>query len=128
MSRSTTKNNNRFFIFSRSCGKNYFVHMYNKLSNLEDIEKKLNIDLNIIVNLDTFYTKGDDSNIHEVHMGNTKYNNGESVERYIDFKNLCIHEAYFWGSDYMADRNLYFKDYGKTWALTKEELVNEKEN
>ena len=100
--------------------------IYCKLGQYEDNEEKIGIDLNTIVNLDTFYAKGDDGNIYEVHMGTTKYDNGEIVEKYIDFKNLCIHAAYFWGGTYMADKNLYFKDYGITWALTREELENEK--
>ena len=100
--------------------------IYCKLGQYEDNEEKIGIDLNTIVNLDTFYAKGDDGNIYEVHMGTTKYDNGEIVEKYIDFKNLCIHAAYFWGGTYMADKNLYFKDYGITWALTREELEYEK--
>ena len=100
--------------------QNYYNNIENKLRKLEDNEEKIGIDLNTIVNLDTFYAKGDDGNIYEIHMGTTKYDNGETVEKYIDFKNLCIHAAYFWGGTYMADKNLYFKDYGKTWALTKE--------
>ncbi len=102
--------------------QNYYINIEKKLRKLEDNEEELGIDLNTIVNLGTFYAKGDDGNIYEVHMGTTKYNNGEIVEKYIDFKNLCIHAAYFWGGTYMADKNLYFKDYGITWALTREEL------
>ena len=104
-------------------GDNIVYKSLYKLGQYEDNEEKIGIDLNIIVNLDTFYSKGDDGKIYEVHMGKTKYDNGETVEKYIDFKNLCIHVAYFWGGTYMADKNLYFKDYGKTWALTKEELI-----
>ena len=35
----------------------------------------------------------------------------------------CIHNSMWKGEEVI--RTLYFKDYGKTWALTKEELENE---
>ena len=38
----------------------------------------------------------------------------------------CIHNSMWKGKEVI--RTLYFKDYGKTWALTKEELENEKDN
>jgi hypothetical protein len=33
----------------------------------------------------------------------------------------CIHNSMWKGKEVV--RTLYFKDYGKTWALTKEELL-----
>ena len=35
----------------------------------------------------------------------------------------CIHNSMWKGKEVI--RTLYFKDYGKTWALTKEELEND---
>ena len=76
----------------------------NKLGQLEDIEEELGIDLIIFIRaiLKLFVWVKYDYKIIQV--------------------GLCLFESeneyYFWGHD-----KIYFiKDYGKTWALTKEEL------
>lgn len=82
------------------CMKNKYI---NKLGQLEDIEEELGIDLITffkIYNADKVYIKGKDYywkirhyNRHSISVGTNKI--------------IC----------------LPFKDYGKTWALTKEELL-----
>lgn len=72
--------------------------MYNKLHDLEDIEEELGIELVTLFKsvLNGFYVK-DGNGITFVHKTDVK-------EKLMFFKESL------------------FKDYGKTWALTKEEL------
>ena len=94
--------------------KDYDVHEYelqdalNKLGQLEDIEDQLGIDLITLLKALTsgIYYKRNDNNIGclfpcEIALGDDGLSRKE------------------WDSDV----EWYFKDYGKTWALTKEELL-----
>ena len=89
------------------CYKNQaFIHtnIVDKLGQLEDIEDELGIDLIILFKAlkNGFYTK------------NAHYTGNEMGINVID-KCLC--------NEKWRDRDIFnFKDYGKTWALTKEEL------
>ncbi|MCR4661654.1 MAG: hypothetical protein K5765_06635 [Clostridia bacterium] len=76
----------------------------NKLGQLEDIEDELGIDLITLFKAlkNGFYTK----NVHY-----TGYGMGVSIIQ------KCL-----WNEEWQDDV-YYFKDYGKTWALTKEELL-----
>lgn len=83
-----------------------------KLGDLEDIEDELGIDLITFVKL----TKAKE--IYDIEEDSA------TTFTYIDFENhliVCIDDF-----DEMSERNFEwsyrFKDYGKTWALTKEEL------
>lgn len=83
-----------------------------KLGKLEDIEDELGIDLTTFVKL----TKAKE--IYDIEEDDT------TTFTYIDFENhliVCIDDF-----DEMSERyfewSYRFKDYGKTWALTKEEL------
>lgn len=86
-----------------------------KLGQLEDIEEELGIDLITFVKLnktDKIYDKEEENFMY--------YD-------YIDFENkrlVCVDDF-----DEMSCSHLeyyyYFKDYGKKWALTKEELKEE---
>lgn len=85
----------------------------NKLGQLEDIEEELGIDLATLF-------KALKNGIYE------KFEDGE----YVKFNGLCMpikshklklnvnKKCLERGNDYF-----YFKDYGKTWALTREELL-----
>lgn len=91
--------------------------IYNKLGKLEDIEEEIGIDLIFITTLKKFYGKKE-SSIQEYIIGVRKE---EHV--YVDFTEKCIRVLFLWdGWDYADHDIFYFKDYGKTWALTKEEL------
>lgn len=85
-----------------------------KLGQLEDIEEELGIDLITLFKVlkNGFYT---------IFYNKHKYDN--SCYYTIDLEFKCI-----WVNDYDAYFSLDFKDYGKTWALTKEELENDKRN
>ena len=78
----------------------------NKLGQLEDIEEELGIDLITLFKV----FSGKDIFIKESYTG-------EIINRGSFYPNIRykeIHDGYSW--------HLKFEDYGKTWALTKEEL------
>lgn len=84
----------------------------NKLGKYEDIEEELGIDLV------TFFKY---LNAKEVFFINDFNEVQRAVVRSINKKGLIVFEEVFsWGE---CDFILYFNDYGKTWALTKEELL-----
>jgi len=93
------------------------------------IEDELGIDFALITTLTKFYAKNkEDNSIYEVYIGKHKHSGG-TTETYIDFVSKSIHLADFMdGWNYAYDEYFYFKDYGKTWALTKDKLEDEKEN
>ncbi len=83
----------------------------NKLGEHEDIEEELGIDLV------TFFKY---LSAKEVFFINDHNEVRKAVVRSIDKKGLIVfEEAFYWGE---CDFTLYFNEYGKTWALTKEEL------
>lgn len=89
-----------------------------KLALLEDVEDKLGIDLI------TFFKIFEGQDVY------IKVNNGEIIEGFSPFieENLCgiyftVDGKY---TNTIADYGSYYvslKDYGKTWALTREELL-----
>ena len=94
-----------------------------KLEQLEKIEEEFGIDFitlfkalknGIWTNQEQYY--GDEE------QGKIRYFEAMLL---LDEKAMgCIHNSLFKGKENI--RTLYFKDYGKTWALTKEELENDK--
>ena len=100
----------------------------NKLSQLEDIEKELGIDLITLfkgLRETGIWVKRDNEIIHieplyiKVEM--------DCVRPLIG--SITLKELYFEDLDYIMDTTgyeWYVEDYGKTWALTKEELENDK--
>ena len=87
------------------------IDIYNKLADLEDIEEELGIDLV------TFFKY---LSAKEVFFTNDFNKIQKAVVRSIHKKGLIVFEkAFSWGE---CDFTLYFNDYGKSWALTKEEL------
>ena len=97
------------------------VECYWKLKNYEDIEEELGIDISILI-------KALQKGIYGTLYGGTINSSYEKIIHIkpIQFK-LCLHVDepciyYEWGWP-GPDYNRYkLKDYGKTWALTKEEL------
>ena len=90
-----------------------------KLGTLEDIEEELGIDLITLFKAlkDGIWTN------QEQWYGDEK----QGKIRFFQVRLLleenaigCIHNSMWKGKEVI--RTLYFKDYGKTWALTKEEL------
>lgn len=89
--------------------------MYNKLHDLEDIEDELDIDLitlikvwNAVLQKEFIWTKYDNEldETDDVVIG--------------DEVNGLLYIYFYWCSGKHVA--LFLKDYGKTWALTKEEL------
>ena len=93
-----------------------------KLGTLEDIEEELGIDL---ITLFKALRNGIWTN-QEQWYGDEK----QGKIRFFQVRLLleenaigCIYNSMWKGEEVI--RTLYFKDYGKTWALTKEELEND---
>ena len=90
---------------------------YAKLADLEDIEDELKVDLAILFKAlkngcfakETFDYMG----IKQTQIIFTEFTQLYYAD---DFDDYLIH---------IRTRDYYLKDYGKTWALTKEELENE---
>ena len=86
------------------------ISVMNKLGQLEDIEEELGIDLITLFKaiMNGFWLK--------------RISNYDFVEPYsyiIDLESSRLVQLYEENT-----RIFYFEDYGKTWALTKEELEN----
>ena len=102
--------------------------IYEKLKSLEDIEEELGIDLITLFKAlkDGFYIKYNDKIVHifpDKHI---------TINFWYKTINVFIPPKFFIdckkGTDYLSeaiDEEYWFKDYGKTWALTKEELEDE---
>ena len=101
--------------------------LLNKLGQLEDIEEELGIDL---VTLFKAFKNGIwikynlGSRTYNYKTGEDKETGDQIVFHKAPYKTLVENIGYF--------RRLFEKEYaenyGKTWALTKEELINEKED
>lgn len=90
----------------------YLNKLEQELLEYKNIEEELGIDLIIFFK----YLSAD-----EVFFINDFKKVEEVIVRSIDKKGIVVFEkGYGWGE---CDFHLYFKDYGKTWALTKEELL-----
>lgn len=92
--------------------KNTGWKTFDKLGQLEDIEEELGIDLITLVKA----------------LKNgawTKFNNEISKCDECEYEMLDIYIYFYWNNG----KHLVFllSDYGKTWALTREELKNDKE-
>ena len=84
-----------------------YVKVLNKLGQLEDIEEELGIDLITLL-------KGGKHGIWYLSNGTLYFQKLD-----ICLVDKCFREYIDYERRYMK---YYFKDYGKTWALTKEEL------
>ena len=85
---------------------NYVFELEQKLGQLEDIEEELGIDLT------TLFKALKDGAYFKDFFGGEKY---KPATR-------CIHNVLGGYAFVIEPKAFYFKDYGKTWALTKEEL------
>lgn len=96
--------------------------MYKKLKTLENIEEELGIDL---ITLFKALRNGIWTNQEQCY-GDEKQGKIRFVQVKLLEENAVgyIHNSMWMGKEVI--RTLYFKDYGKTWALTKEELENDK--
>ena len=83
---------------------------YAKLADLEDIEEELGIDLLTLFKAQTqgFYIINVSNKIEKVRLSEWRFNLIKKEVHRVQWNN-----------------HLLFADYGKTWALTKEELENE---
>ena len=106
------------------CDKEQIV--LTKLGQLEDVEDKLEIDLLTLFKAlnKGFYIKYNNKIIHIFPDKNM------TVNFWYNTINVFIPPKFFIdckkGTDYLSeeiDEEYWFKDYGKTWALTKEELL-----
>ena len=87
-------------------------HVYNKLSQLEDIEEELGVDLVKLLSSKEIYYKYKTGHISDCTLDSIDFN----------FRKICyvhkIENHSFDGCSFTE----YFSDYGKTWAFTREEL------
>lgn len=85
----------------------------NKLGQLEDIEEDLGIDL-----ITLFKAQKIDQSIYLLDYDNTIYELDLAIimSKYIEGYNLIVFDGF-------DNAYLPLKDYGKTWALTREELI-----
>ena len=106
--------------------KQYIKEMYKKLAQLEDIEEELGIDLI------TFFKAITNGFYGTMYAVSKEYANAQNWEpMFYELKNTDIKKydgklavIHYLGRLSYADFLVYeFKDYGKTWALTKEELL-----
>ena len=90
-----------------------------KLYALEDIEEELEMDL---ITLFEIYNKLCEQKFVYVKFGN------EIIYSYDDYFVIDFKDKEIIGMEYEPIDYYSFKDYGKTWALTREVLENEKIN
>lgn len=103
-------------------------YILNKLGQLEDIEEELGIELTILFKAlkNGFY-----GTMYGALKEDANANNWEPM--FYELKNIDIKKykgklvfIYYLGDLSYSDFLVYkFEDYGKTWALTKEELLKE---
>ena len=128
MNRLTRKIKGYYSVDLRTCLPMEYEQIENsnacvdKLGKLEDIEDELGIDL---ITLFKALRNGIWTNQEQCY-GDEK----QGKIRFFQVRLLleenavgCIHNSMWKGKEVI--RTLYLKDYGKTWALTKEELENE---
>ena len=128
MNRLTRKIKGYYSVDLRTCLPMEYEQIENsnacvdKLGKLEDIEEELGIDL---ITLFKALRNGIWTNQEQCY-GDEK----QGKIRFFQVRLLleenavgCIHNSMWKGKEVI--RTLYFKDYGKTWALTKEKLEND---
>ena len=134
MKRLKNKDNNwnKDFVFSmrnRLITENEIKDsIYNRLKLLEDLEEEIGFDLITLFKAlkDGFYIKYNDKIVHifsDKHI---------TINFWYKTINVFIPPKFFIdckkGADYLSetiDEEYWFKDYGETWAITREELGDE---
>ena len=92
-----------------------FRAIYCKLQDLEDIEEEIGIDLTVLFSA--------------LKSGVWYYNNGQLLHDYVWLINDYLtvgtpDKLSFSFKTFLLEKILLFETYGKTWAVTKEELEN----
>lgn len=121
MRRLTEKSNDGNF--TCKCGWNYFeygdgdLEIFNKLGKLEDIEEELGIPLEVLFKAlkDGVYAKFEEGKILETNI-KLYY----SCDNEFKIRVVCLEIGQY--EDFEWEDYLFVKNYGKTWALTREEL------
>ena len=141
MERLTKKEKKVVVVNNRNIGKNYLtIKQYEKLQELEDLEEELGIDL---ITLFKALKKGIWYKHNEMKVNPKYYDNNDRWDwcdfpYYIETKKIVIEYIKKFGLRKSNDKllffsvrayddwyELYFEDYGKTWALTREELKDD---
>ena len=129
MDRITKKEIESYNEFVISLGYKYcFVEvddaMYRKLKSLEDIEEELGCPLEVVFKVFKALKDGQVIVKHIVGLKNPKtfLEAHKIAELLFDGKNYGL---WIYDNGYGDQFRVYTKDYGKTWALTKEELEND---
>ena len=129
MSRLTKKNNIEYFPIFEHETKGKYYDLVHKLGQLEDIEEENGLDLITLFKAlkNGFYIKYKGKIVHifpDKHI---------TINFWYKTINVFIPPKFFIDCekrrDYLSeeiDEEYWFKDYGKTWALTREELENDK--
>ena len=104
--RLTKKQDKKNYPYVYDSFEDYFEgEPINKLGKLEDVEEELGIDL---ITLSKILKRG----IYVVENGIIRFANAKNDEVLITEKHMLV----------FLFRKYFYLDYGKTWALTKEEL------
>lgn len=120
MNRLTKKNNIGYFpAYERETKENYY-DLVHKLGVLEDIEEELGIDLITLFDIYNKMAKQKYVYIKYIDIGKVVKDDLHNGYFVINFKKKEIEEIYYEPCNWYE-----FKNYGKTWALTREELENE---
>ena len=98
---------------------NSVIHAINKLGQLEDIEEDLGVDLNIYLKM-TLGTKVFTKNKDMIGLSN--HEDGIFEQRELCYLYSSKHKCFCLKIMGAKTPIYYVKDYGITWALTKEEL------
>lgn len=100
----------------------HITGLEHELKRYRDIEKKLGIAISTLLNMQLygkFYVKLEDGEIEKAH----KQKNEVIYFSTPHFGIMIKYKAYRFFCYHL--KNYYFADYGKTWALTREELEND---
>lgn len=119
MNRLTKKSSNGFLPkYERETKENYYDLVY-KLGQLEDLEEEIGIDLiTLFKALKNGIWTNQEQTYGDAKQGKIRF---FQVRLLLEEKSIgCIHNSIWKGEEVI--KRLYLKNYGITWALTKEEL------
>ena len=110
---------NRLTIKDKAIRDNFNAE-YAKLADLEDIEEELGIELTVL------FSALKNGVYYFAYQSQLTHDYVSLIDNYFSFG--PVDKLYFTFKTWRENEPLLFKDYGKTWALTKEELENENKN
>lgn len=107
-----TGDKNFHLYFSEEDTSAFTKKIIDKLGKLEDIEENIGISLEILF-------KAMESGIYYVNNSSREISFANSLTTSLEKHkgNYCLYIGH--------EKAVYFKDYGKTWALTKEEIIKD---